>query len=51
MPLDRKLRFLNALIREVIPCVRNSQEEMFWEARTGIVDLYEEFPDFAGIRR
>lgn len=47
--IERKLRFLNALIREVFPCVHNSETEMFWEARTGIVDLHEEFPDFAGI--
>lgn len=47
--INKKLRFLNALIREVFPCVQHSQE-VFWEARTGIVDLYKEFPDFAGTR-
>lgn len=44
--IDRKSRFLNAIIREAFPCVKNSQEEVFWEQRTGIVDLYQEFPDF-----
>lgn len=44
--IDLKSRFLNALIREVFPCVRDSGTEVFWEARTGIVDLHEEFPDF-----
>lgn len=47
--IDRKSRFLNALIREVFPSVHNSAREVFWETRTGIVDLYEEFPDFAEI--
>lgn len=46
--IDRKSRFLNALVREVLPCVKNSQEPVFWEQRTGIVDLYQEFPDFVG---
>lgn len=46
--IDRKSRFLNALVREVLPCVKNSQEPVFWEQRTGIVDLYREFPDFVG---
>lgn len=48
--LDRKSRFLNALIRECLPCVRDSERPVLWEKRTGIVDLYEEFPDFAGVR-
>lgn len=43
--IDRKSRFLNAMIREAFPCVKNSGE-VFWEARTGIVSLYQEFPDF-----
>lgn len=43
--IDRKSRFLNAMIREAFPCVRNSGEA-FWEQRTGIVDLRQEFPDF-----
>lgn len=48
--IDTKSRFLNAMIREAFPCVKNSQEEVFWEQRTGIVDLYQEFPDFIGQR-
>ena len=44
--IDAKSRFLNAMIREAFPCVKNSQEEVFWEQRTGIVDLYQEFPGF-----
>lgn len=46
--IDKKSRFLNAMIREAFPCVKNSQEAVFWEQRTGIVDLYREFPDFVG---
>lgn len=46
--IDKKSRFLNAIIREAFPCVKNSQEPVFWEQRTGIVDLYREFPDFVG---
>lgn len=46
--IDRKSRFMNALIREAFPCVKNSQEPVFWEERTGIVDLYQEFSDFTG---
>lgn len=44
--IDKKSRFLNAMIREAFPCVKNAQEPVFWEQRTGIVDLYSEFPDF-----
>lgn len=48
--IDAKSRFLNAMIREAFPCVKNSQQEVFWEQRTGIVDLYQEFPEFIGQR-
>lgn len=48
--IDKKSRFLNAMIREAFPCVQNSQEAVFWEQRTGIVDLYQEFADFVGLR-
>lgn len=44
--IDRKARCINALIRDVFACVKNSEEPVLWEARTGIVDLREEFPDF-----
>lgn len=44
--IDRKARCVNALIREVFSCVKNTEEPVLWEARTGMVDLKEEFPDF-----
>lgn len=46
--IDRKSRFLLGMLRQAFPCVKNSQEPVFWEQRTGIVDLYQEFPDFIG---
>lgn len=48
--IDKKSRFLNAVIREAFPCVKSTQEAVFWEQRTGIVDLYQEFPDFVGVQ-
>lgn len=44
--IDRKSRFLNAAIRAAFPCVQNCPDGAFWEQRTGMVDLYQEFPDF-----
>lgn len=41
----RKAQFMCAFIREAFPSVKSLSEPVFWEARTGIVDLYEEFPD------
>ena len=44
--INRKARCINAMLRDVFECVKNSEEPVLWEARTGIVDLREEFPDF-----
>ena len=44
--LNQKARFLTGIIREIFPSVKASDEEVFWEHMTGIVDLTEEFPDY-----
>lgn len=48
--LNQKARFLNGIIREIFPSVKDSDEEVFWEHMTGIVDLTEEFPDYVHAR-
>ena len=48
--LNQKARFLTGIIRETFPSVKNSDEEVFWEHMTGIVDLTKEFPDYVNAR-
>ncbi|MCI6996982.1 MAG: hypothetical protein MR936_09365 [Eubacterium sp.] len=48
--LNRKAKFLTGIIRETFPSVKTSDEEVFWEHITGIVDLTEEFPDYVNAR-